>query len=232
MTSPQTIARVAGVLYLANIALGVFALVTMQDIVVANDAAQTAANITSSELLFRLASASLVLAGVAYVGVIGLLYELMKPAGRALSAVAAFLGVAGCAIGAVTGVHQIGALMYLGDAAYLAAFNQEQLNALARLSVRIAGLGNTFALVFFGFYCAALAALVFRSRFLPRWLGLLLALAGVGWIIGTFTSLVSPALGFSSVLLPVSGIGEALFTLWLLAMGVNAERWRQQENAG
>lgn len=211
-----------------NIAASVFTLMTMQGLIVANDAAETAANIGAAEPMFRLAYVAIILAGVSYVAVVAILYQLMKPAGSTLSAIAAFMGLAGCAIGASTGLNQIGALTYLGDAAYLGAFNQEQLQAMARVSVRAAGIGNTIGLVFFGFYCLLLAALVFRARFLPRWLGLLLLLAGVGWLAGTFTTFLMPSLGIAATLIPVSGLGEALFTLWLLVMGVNAAKWCEQ----
>lgn len=231
MTSPQTWARTAGALYILNIVTAVFALVSTQGIIVRDDAAETAANILASEQTFRLAFLAIIIAGVAYVAVIAILYNLFKPAGRTLSAIAAFMGLTGCAIGAATGLNQIGALVYLGDASYLAAFSQEQLQAMARTSVRLAGIGNTIALVFFGFYCLLLATLVFRAQFLPRWLGILLLLAGVGWLVGTFTTFLMPSLGIASTLLPISGLGEALFTLWLLIMGVNAAKWREQAAA-
>jgi hypothetical protein len=228
MTSPQTWARVAGLLYMINIATSLFALMTTRGLIVANDAAQTAANISAAEPMFRLAFAAIILAGVVYVAVVAILYVLMKPAGPTLSVIAAFMGLAGCAIGASTGLNQIGALMYLGDASYLAAFSQEQLQAMARLSIRAAGIGNTIGLVFFGFYCLLLGTLVFRAQFLPRWLGVLLLFAGVGWLIGSFTTFLMPSLGIAGTIIPVSGLGEALFTLWLLVMGVNAEKWRTQ----
>jgi hypothetical protein len=228
MTNPQTWARAAGLLYIFNIAAAVFALVSTQSLIVRDDAAQTAANILAAEPTFRLAFVAILFAGVAYVAVIAILYELMKPAGRTLSAIAAFMGLAGCAIGAATGLNQIGALVYLGDASYLAAFTTEQLQALARTAVRMAGIGNTIGLVFFGFYCLLLATLVFRAAFLPRWLGVLLLLAGVGWLVGCLTSFLTPSLGIAGTLLPISGLGEGLFTLWLLVMGVNAAKWREQ----
>jgi hypothetical protein len=206
----------------------VFALVTTQGLFVANDAAQTMSNIAAAEPMFRLAFVSIIVAGVVYVAVVAILYVLMKPAGPTLSAIAAFMGLAGCAIGGSTALNQIASLMYLGDAAYLAAFSQEQLQVMARLSIRASGIGNTIGLVFFGFYCLLLATLVFRARFLPRWLGVLLLLAGIGWLIGSFTTFLMPWLGIAGTLIPVSGLGEALFTLWLLVMGVNTEKWRAQ----
>jgi hypothetical protein len=163
--------------------------------------------------------------------VVAILYALMKPAGPTLSAIAAFVGLAGCAVSGATMLNQLTALTYLGDASYLGAFSQEQLQALARVALRQSGAGNGLSLVFFGFYCLLLAGLAFRARFLPRVLGLLLALAGAGWLVGSFGSLLAPPFPLSGYLLPVSGLGEGLFTLWLLAMGVNAAKWREQAGA-
>ena len=81
------------------------------------------------------------------------------------------------------------------------------------------------SLVFFGFYCLLIGYLILRSAFLPRILGVLMAIAGVGWL--TF---LSPALGnrLSPYIFAPGIIGEGALTLWLLAMGVNAERWNEQ----
>jgi hypothetical protein len=80
-------------------------------------------------------------------------------------------------------------------------------------------------LVFFGFYCVLIGYLIVRSTFMPRILGILMMLAGLGWL--TFIS--KP---LSTNLTPyhyiMGGIGEISLTLWLLVMGVNAERWKQQ----
>lgn len=228
MTSPHIWARVAGLLYMLNIAVSVFALVTTSGFFVPNDAARTAENILAAEPLFRAAFVAILLANVAYVTVIAILYRLMKPAGATLSTIAAFVGLTGCAVAAATGVGQATALYFLGDASYLAAFSEDQLQVLARLTLRAAGAGNTVALLFFGFYCLMLASLAFKARFLPRWLGVPLALAGVGWLVGVVTSLLVPSLSIAGTLIPVSGLGEALFTLWILIMGVNAEKWREQ----
>jgi hypothetical protein len=214
-----------------NIALSVFALVAMNGLFVPNDAARTAENILAAEPLFRAAHVAILLANVTYVAVIAILFEVMKPAGATLSTITAFVGLTGCAVGAATGLGQITALYYLGDASYLAAFSQDQLQALARVTLREAGAGNTVALMFFGFYCLLLASLVFKARFLPRWLGLPLVLAGFGWLVGVITSLLVPSLAISGALIPVSGLGEALFTLWILIVGVNAEKWREQARA-
>ena len=83
-------------------------------------------------------------------------------------------------------------------------------------------------LVFFGFYCLLIGYLILRSTFLPRILGALMAFGGLGWL--TF---VSPTL--SSHLSPYNMapgvLGESALTLWLLAVGVNAQRWNEQAHA-
>lgn len=231
MSSPHIWARVAGLLYMFNIAASVFALVVTNGLFVPNDAARTAENILAAEPMFRAVFVAILLANIAYVAVIAILIEVMKPAGATLSTIAAFVGLTGCAVAAATGVGQATALYFLGDASYLAAFSQDQLRVLARVTLRVAGAGNTVALLFFGFYCLLLASLTFKARFLPRWLGLPLVLAGVGWLVGVITSLLVPSVPLVSTLIPVSGLGEALFTLWILIMGVDAEKWREQARA-
>lgn len=230
-TSPRLQARIAGFLYLIVVATSVFALVTTSALIVSGDAAATAANILASEQVFRLGFAANLIAAVAYVGVIAILYELFKPVNATLSVVAAFLGLAGCAISGASMINTLATLLFLGDATYLAAFETDQLQTLARTSLRLGGLGNSISLVFFGFYCLSLGFLVFGAKFLPRVLGVFLVIAGLGWLIGNFTSFFAPSLSLYSFLLPVSGLGELAFTLWLLVMGVNPTKWREQAGA-
>jgi hypothetical protein len=228
MKAPQTWARVAGAVYVVSMACNVFAPWTTRGLLVANDAAQTAANIMAAEPAFRLAFAALIAGDVANIAAIAILYALTKPAGPTLAATAAFMGLAGCAIGSASALQDMIALMYLGDAAYLAAFSQEQLEAFARLSVRIAKVGDTIGVVFLGVQCLVLAALVFRARFIPRWTGVLLLLAGAAWFTGSLGSFLLPTLGLANALIPAGALASLLFMLWLLIMGVNGEKWRAQ----
>jgi hypothetical protein len=101
----------------------------------------------------------------------------------------------------------------------LSVFSLEQLQALALVFLKLSGRTNDIGLVFFGFYCLLIGYLIFRSTFLPRALGVLMAFGGLGWL----TFLVPPV---SSALSPYSlapGIlGEGALTLWLLAFGVKS----------
>jgi hypothetical protein len=83
------------------------------------------------------------------------------------------------------------------------------------------------SLAFFGPYCLLIGYLIFRSTFLPRILGVLMALAGLGWLI-----FLSPLAVYLSTYLKVIGfLAEAALMLWLIVMGVNAARWTQQASA-
>jgi hypothetical protein len=85
---------------------------------------------------------------------------------------------------------------------------------------------NVNELVFFGFYCLLLAYLIFKSTFLPRFLSVLLAITGLGWL-----TYLSPALGdrlFFPYLMVTGLVGEGSLTLWLLVFGVNEQRWNEQ----
>ena len=226
--NPALNARIAGFLYLIVVVASVYALITTSSLMVSGDVAATAANVRASEQLFRLAFVATLIACVAYVGVVAMLYELFKPVNATLSLVAAFLGLAGCAVSGAFLLTQLATLAFLGDASYLTAFSPQQLEALARVSLRLGGLGNSISLVFFGSYCLLLGLLVFGARFMPRLLGVFLVIAGIGWLFGNFTSFLAPSLGWDSYLLPVSGLGEFAFTLWLLVMGVNKAKWREQ----
>jgi len=80
-------------------------------------------------------------------------------------------------------------------------------------------------LVFFGFYCSLIAYLIFRSIFLPRFLSVLMAFAGLGWL--TFLS-PSFALSLAPYIFLPGIIGEGALTLWLVVFGVNEQRWKEQ----
>jgi hypothetical protein len=229
MKNPRLNARIAGLLYLFVVVASSFALMTMSGVVVRGDPAATAANILAAEPMYRLGIAATLLSAVAYTAVVALLYALFRPVNRTLAIVSAFIGLAGCAASATFLANQLGVLALL-DGANAA---DEQTQMLVRHALRLGALGNTLSLVFFGFYCLTLSALVFGATFLPRWLGVFLAIAGVGWLIGNLGAIIAPdVLGpISSMLIPISGLGEFIFTLWLLAMGVNADKWRAQAQA-
>ena len=103
--------------------------------------------------------------------------------------------------------------------------SRRQLQALALLFLKLNGYAFNIYLVFFGFWLLLIGFLIFRSAFLPRILGVLVAISGLGWVL----YLAPP---FARHLFPLiataSALGEIPLELWLLVMGVNDQRWKEQ----
>ena len=87
---------------------------------------------------------------------------------------------------------------------------------------------------FFGCYCLLLGLLIFKSGFLPRAVGVLMALAGGGLLTNTIASLLSPAFAHSLSPFPtvLDGVGELSLTLWLIVFGLDAPRWEERARRG
>ena len=226
-------ARMAGASYLVTTISGLFGAYGAGDLIVHNDAAATAAGLLAHEALFRQTIVADLLAGTAYVVVTLLLFELLKPVDRSLSMLAAFFSLIGVTLGAVGDLHQLGALAFLGGTQYSQSMAEGQLQALAYASLRISGRGSDLALLYFGVYCLLLGYLIFRSGFLPRFIGVLMAIAGLAYDVNSVLAFLSPSI---SAALPfplgiISLVGEAALTLWLLILGVDSQRWIERSVA-
>lgn len=216
----RSLARIAGAFYLITIIMGVFAEVFVRGaLVVRDDASATATNILAHELLYRSGLAADLIMLASYVVVTLLLYVLLKPAGRILSLLAALFSMVGIAVLAVNCLNHIAPLLFLK--------NTPPLQDLALIALKLHTRGYNVSGVFFGVYCVIIGYLVFRSGFLPRALGVLMAIGGASYIVSSFAIFLSPA--FANRLPDVTvlgGLAELSLTLWLLVMGVNAQKWR------
>jgi Domain of unknown function (DUF4386) len=146
-----------------------------------------------------------------------LFYDLLKPVSRSVSLLAAVFRIMFVGVMAVTSLNYFGYLALVHDAHSAVAFLT----------------GYLVALVFFGFHCLLTGYLIFHSTFLPRFLGVLITLAGLGWLINSFAHFFSPPL--ARLLWPgivaAAILGEGSLTVWLVVMGVNAQRWKQRASA-
>jgi hypothetical protein len=221
-------ARITGIVYLLYFLTVMSAEFLVKGLVVSGDAAATANNILAHESLFRLGLATGLISTAFYVAVTALFYDLFKTVSRSLSLLAAFFSLVGCAILAFASLFQLAPLVVLGGSQYLSVFKVEQLRALALMFLELNTQAGNICVVFFGVYCLLIGYLIFRSTFLPRLLGVLMALAGLGWL--TF---LSPPLAnrLSPYNLVLGFLAELALMLWLLARGVNVQRWKEQASA-
>jgi hypothetical protein len=230
--SPVRQARIAGACWLLCIVAGMVGFIAGGPLIVATDAAATAANILANESLFRLGFAANLISGLSYLGVTVFMYYVLKPVSRSLSLLAAFFGLAGVAIGGVAWVSNLAPLSLLHDDQYLSAFTTSQLQAMALVALTLQTHVFFIGMVFFGIQCISIGYLVARSTFLPRILGVLLGVGGTCYVIASFANFLLP-LGARLIpfVMPVALIGEGSLTLWLLVKGVNIERWKEQSSA-
>src|SRR5215470_4012631 len=232
--SPRLKARLAGVIYLLTgvVALDEFAV--LGRLVVHGDPAATAANILAHQSLFRLGFAAQIIAQACQIPLAVIFFDLFKVVRRSVSLLVVFFMLMGTAIETVALLNRFAPLIILNHHGnYLSAFKPEQLQGAAYASLQLYEVGCTTALVFFGFYGLSLGYLVFKSGFLPRIIGVLLALGGLAYLIGNFANFLSPSIAarLFPYYLVFPGLGEGSLLLWLLIVGVNAQRWKERASA-
>jgi hypothetical protein len=226
--SPRPRARITGVVYLLYFLTAVLGEFFLRNLVVSGDAAATANNILAHQPSFRLGLATGLIAVACYIALTALFYDLFKPVNRSLSFLAAFFSLVGCAILAFGSLFQLAPLVVLGGSQYLSVFTVEQLRALALMFLELNTQAGNIGVVFFGVYCLLIGYLIFQSTFLPRILGALMSLAGLGWL----TFLSPPLANYLSPYNLVLGfLAELSLCLWLLVKGVNVQRWKDQASA-
>jgi hypothetical protein len=229
--SPILKARVAGALYLINIAAGIFTEVFVRDkFMVSGDAAATAHNIALNEGLYRLGLCADIVAIACAIIVTLLLYELLKPAGRSLALMTLGFSLASNVVEIVNLLAFLMPLIVMKAGKALAALEPGQVQAMALMALELHNAQFMIILTFFGFSCLFEGYLIIRSRFLPAVLGILILIAGVCYVVYSFATFIAPE--FASLLVPyiqlASAVGETLLALWLLVFGVNASQWRAQ----
>lgn len=210
--------RIAGLCYLAIIALGLWSEVFVRgSLVVAGDAAATAQRIAAQPQLWRLGLAADLLMQLLDVPIIVVLWRLLRPVNETLALTATGLNLVQTAVLVANRVQLLAALEFATAPALSAAFLPGQRDALALLAVQLHAQGFGIGLVFFGAACVIRGALIAASGVLPRVLGWLLAIAGAAYLLNSFALLLAPGFAkllFPAVMLPVL-IGELAFALWL-----------------
>ena len=213
--------RWAGLLYVLTSILGFFAMGYVPNrLIVHGDAAATAQNITASETLFRWGIAGELIGQAGFIFVALALYDLLKGVNRRHALLMVILIVVSIPIAFLNELNSFAALVLERGADYLSVFDTAQRDALAMLFLHLHGRGFVVAELLWGLWLFPLAWLVYKSRFLPRFLGVWLALAGFAWVILSLTGVLLPQYqGQVDRYCQPAFFGEIAFMLWLLIKG-------------
>lgn len=221
-------ARIAGFLYLLDVLIAPFRLIYIpKTLFVSGNAAETASRIVAHESLFRLGMTSDLFCGVLEIFLVLALYRLLKQVNPKHAAVMVILGLMTVPIFFFNVLNDAAALILVHGADFLSVFDRPQLDALAMLFLRLHGQEIIAAEVFWGLWLFPLAVLVYRSRFLPRFLGVWLTINGFAYLALSFTGLLFPHYDeiVSGYAFPAQ-LGEVVFMLWLLVMGARVPSMR------
>jgi hypothetical protein len=222
MRSTKQQARRAGFIYLLLALSAPFGLLYVPgELIVSGDAAATANNIRASEWLLRLGIASELVHQIIVVFLVLALYQLFKAVNEDYAKqVVIFGALLSVPIMFVNVLNDVAALILVSGADFLAAFEQRQLDAMAYLFIRLHQQGISVASIFWGLWLFPFGMLVIRSIFIPWVFGALLMLAGVGYLVSSFTTLVLPQYApmVSQIVGPLM-FGELPIIVWLLFWG-------------
>jgi hypothetical protein len=222
MTSLSKNARIAGLLYILASAVGVVRLMYIPNaLFVHGNATATASNIAAHESLFRLGIVSNPVGAVLWLFVPLALYRLLKGVDQTLAVLMVILGsLMQVPLFFVNTVNDAAALLFARGAGYLSVFDKPQRDAFARLFLDLHHQLDLANLIFAGLWLFPFGLLVYKSRFLPRFLGVWLMIACFAWLAFSFTGLLFPAYEDKvwSITQPIV-LGEVATMLWLVIRG-------------
>ena len=230
-TSGRVIARTTGLLILLGFAVGAFATTYPQSVLfVTGDANATATNIVAGQSLFRFGILCFLLSSLLNAASCWALYVLLRPAGRNLAVLATILQIISTTGLATSQVPYHSVLPILSGAGYLKTFSPDQLNSLALLSLRVSSFNKVLFELHYGAGFVLFGYLMFRSRFLPKLVGILLAIGGASFMGMAFAAV----LGLRQATFPLQisfTVTAMLAALWLLTKGVDEAKWQESAAA-
>lgn len=233
-TSPKTYARIGGLLYLIIIVAGFCSEFFFRGKIIASgDPEATARNVVAFEELWRIGIALEYICIICTIVLAMIYYYLLRPIHKELNLLAAFFRMVSISVQAVSLVYLIAALSPLTQKTFTDAFTENQLYVMVILSIKSHSMGYTVSLLILGFCFLIHGYLIFKSGFLPKVLGILILVAGVGYITHCLAFILKPSLTkwtFPTMMLPVIG-GEASLCIWLLVKGVDERKWKMHSVA-
>lgn len=216
--SPRNASLIAGFSLLVMTIAAIFAEgFVRQSLIVPRDAVVTVNNTSNNVALFRTGILSFLVVIALDIVVAWALYIFLKPINNSISLLTAWFRVVYATIFAVSLFNLVSILSYLNSADYMQVFAKEQLLSQVMLSVKAFNDGWSIGFIFFALHLGLLGYLVLKSGFIPKFIGILLVIAGLGYLTDSLGKFIFP--GYSIEVSMVTFIGELVFMFWLLFKG-------------
>lgn len=223
--SPLKIARLAGFFYLIIILVGLWSeLFVRSALIVPGDAIATAQNVLTSAFQFRLSIAGDAIMAICDVVLAFLLFVLLRPVNGMIALLAMIFRLVQATLIAGNLLNQLAVIQMLENPVSLTSFGTNGVEQLALLTAGLHAKGYDIGLIFFGMNCLLIGYLVFRSNYLPRLIGILIAISGLVYLIGSFLVLLSPeTVATFQPAYVICILSETAFCLWLIFRGVHRD---------
>ena len=228
--NPSLTARTAGLLYVLMIPLGLLGIMYVPNVlIVEGDAGTTISNVMAHMGLFRLSIVTALVVQVVHIFIVLLLYRLLQPVNKNYASLMVIFMLVGIPITMLNELNHFAILLLLSGAEYLNTFTEDQLQALVTMFFRLHEYGILIASIFWGLWLLPMGYLVFKSGFISKIPGILLIIAGFGYLIDTFSRILSPGYGTTIIatIITVALFGEIVFPIWLLIRGVHVAKWKK-----
>jgi hypothetical protein len=206
--SQRQAVTVLRILYPIWAVVGIFSIQYVPaNLIVTGDATATASNIMTNELLFRMGIAGSLITQLIHILVVLVLYQLFKPVNKNQALLVVILGLIGVPIAMLNELNKFAALLLLNSA--------DQMMFFLNLNEQ----GIFIAQIFWGLWIFPLGYLIYNSGYFPRILGVLMVLAGFGYLLGSFTHFLFPNYGALFSIFELMAFGEVLFMVWVFLKG-------------
>jgi len=227
MKSNKNTARIAGILYLLLIPFSIFGMIFVpSQLLVAGNGAATASNIIASESLFRQAIVSALTVQVINIFLVLALYRLLRPVNKTMAVLMVVFSLVAVPIAMLNELNHYSVLFLSTGGVNLAGFSAEQLQALIPFFLNLHEYGLSIASIFWGLWLFPMGYLIYKSGYLPKFLGVLLMIGCFGYLIDSLAVFLLPGVQVDVAIFTFWG--EVLFPLWLVIKGVDVEQYEKR----
>lgn len=225
-TSMQKTARIAGLLYLLQIPLGVFGMVYVpKTLIVDGDIAATASNISAHEFLFRLGMVSIILSALVTIATAQYISKVLSPVHRQYARWILIFTLILTPIFMLNELNNVAVLLLVTNPDFASVFAAGQIQQWISVFLDLHKYGLHIAGIFFGLWLLPMGFLVFKSTYIPKIIGVFLMITSLGYLIDFLISFLYP--DFGVIISEYTWLGEVMMVLWLLIKGVNVDKFEK-----